>query len=118
MTMKMVNVFEAKAQLSELLDAAAGGERVVICKRNQPIAELRPVPAPRSGARPLGLAAGTLTVGPGFFESLPAGVLRDFEIPASDAEAVRGATRVAEPRHAPVGRGRARTPTRRPRTKR
>jgi prevent-host-death family protein len=117
MTMKMVNIFEAKAQLSELLDAAAAGERVVICKRNQPIAELRPVAAPRTGVRPLGLAAGAVTIGPGFFEPLPDGVLEDFEVPASDADAVRRATRVAEPPRRPFGSRRRPTPPRGRRTK-
>jgi antitoxin (DNA-binding transcriptional repressor) of toxin-antitoxin stability system len=118
MTMKMVNIFEAKAQLSELLEAAAGGERVVICKRNQPVAELRVVATPRSGARPLGLAAGSVTVGPEFFEPLPERVLEDFEMPASDAEAARRATRAAGPRRVRFGRSRPPAPTRSPRRKR
>jgi prevent-host-death family protein len=40
-----VNVYEAKAKLSELLDAAGSGQRVVICRHNQPVAELRPIEA-------------------------------------------------------------------------
>jgi antitoxin (DNA-binding transcriptional repressor) of toxin-antitoxin stability system len=31
MTMIVINIQEAKAKLSEYLDAVAGGERVVIC---------------------------------------------------------------------------------------
>lgn len=38
--MKRVNVHEAKSTLSTLL---ASGERVLICNRNVPIAELRPL---------------------------------------------------------------------------
>ena len=45
MTMKMVNINEAKAKLSEFLDAVAQGETVIICNRNQPVAELRAVGA-------------------------------------------------------------------------
>jgi hypothetical protein len=41
MTMIMVNIFEAKAKLSEYLEAVARGERVLICNRNRPVAELR-----------------------------------------------------------------------------
>ena len=37
-----VNVFEVKAKLSEYLDRAARGERIVICRHNKPVAELRP----------------------------------------------------------------------------
>src|SRR5437899_9242427 len=36
-----VNIFEAKAKLSEYLNRLKRGERVIICKRNHPIAELR-----------------------------------------------------------------------------
>jgi prevent-host-death family protein len=92
MTMKLVNIFEAKAQLSELLDQVSKGEQIVICKRNQPIAELRPVPAPRATPRPLGLAEGTFTVPPAFFAPLPEADLAAFE-----TEDPRSG-RVAEPR--------------------
>ena len=40
MTIIVINIHEAKAKLSEYLDAVAGGETVIICKRNRPIAEL------------------------------------------------------------------------------
>ena len=63
MTMIMVNIHEAKARLSEYLEAAERGERIVICKRNQPVAELKPIAAPIARTpRPFGLAKGTLTV--------------------------------------------------------
>jgi prevent-host-death family protein len=107
MTMKMVNIVEAKAQLSELLDQVSKGEQIVICKRNQPIAELRPVPAPRATPRPLGLAEDTFTVPPAFFEPLPEADLAAFE--AAGDEEPRSA-RVAEPRakYKPPARRRSR----------
>src|SRR5215831_7219403 len=43
MTMLMVNIAEAKAKLSEYVEAAARGERILICNRNKPVAELRAV---------------------------------------------------------------------------
>lgn len=46
MTMKHVNVAEAKAHLSYLMRLAASGERVVLCERNKPIVELVPVGKP------------------------------------------------------------------------
>jgi prevent-host-death family protein len=95
MTMKMVNIFEAKAQLSDLLDQVAKGEQVVICKRNQPVAELRPVAVPRATPRPLGLAEGTFTVPAAFFEPLPEAELLAFESPAGEQGA---ALHVAEGR--------------------
>ncbi len=39
--MVTINVAEAKAKLSKYLEMVERGERVVICRRNVPIAELR-----------------------------------------------------------------------------
>jgi antitoxin (DNA-binding transcriptional repressor) of toxin-antitoxin stability system len=41
--MLMVNIADAKAKLSEYVEVAASGERVLICNRNKPVAELRAV---------------------------------------------------------------------------
>lgn len=79
MTMIMVNVHEAKANLSEYLDAVERGERVVICRRNRPVAELRPSPADRREPRPIGLDRGRVTVSPSFFDPLPEDLLEAFE---------------------------------------
>ena len=79
MTMIVVNVHEAKAKLSEYLEAAERGETVVICRRNRPIAELRPSPAARREPRPIGLDKGRLTVPDSFFEPLPDDAIEAFE---------------------------------------
>jgi prevent-host-death family protein len=79
MTMIVVNIFEAKAKLSEYLDMAAHGERVLICKRNRPVVELHAVQSARTTPRPIGLARGRVTVPPSFFEPLPDDVLGGFE---------------------------------------
>jgi prevent-host-death family protein len=68
--MKKVNLYEAKAHLSALVDRVAEGETVLICRRNVPAAELRPVPRSRRTRRPIGLVP-HLTVPPSFFEPLP-----------------------------------------------
>jgi antitoxin (DNA-binding transcriptional repressor) of toxin-antitoxin stability system len=67
-----VSVADAKAKLSEYLEQALAGERVVICRHNTPIVELRAVEVARSESRPIGPLAGrpTFDVGPGFFEPL------------------------------------------------
>lgn len=54
MTITM-NVAEAKAKLSELLDAAAAGEHVVIARSGKPVVSLSPIAAPK--ARELGFMA-------------------------------------------------------------
>jgi prevent-host-death family protein len=83
--MIVVNIFEAKAKLSEYLDMAAHGERVLICKRNRPVVELHAVQSARTAPRPVGLARGRMAVPSSFFEPLPQGVLGGFEGAASPA---------------------------------
>ena len=78
MTMFKVNIHEAKARLSEFLEAVERGERVVICKRNRPIAELRAIAPARAAGRPLGDALSAFDVTPEFFEPLPDNVLDGF----------------------------------------
>jgi len=69
--MKKVNIHEAKARLSECLLAVEAGERVVICKRNRPIAELIKATGARTAPRPVGGASGRFTVPASFFAPLP-----------------------------------------------
>jgi prevent-host-death family protein len=52
--MLQANIHEMKAKLSEYLDAALRGERVVIARRNVPVAELRPIAQRPTAPRPLG----------------------------------------------------------------
>lgn len=96
MTMIVINIHEAKAKLSEYLDAVAAGERVVICKRNQPVAELTAVVQKRTEPRPIGGATG-IVIHPSFFDPMPDDFLDAFESgpiypevpsrPSRDAEA-------------------------------
>lgn len=74
-----INIHDAKTHLSHYLEAVARGETVVICKRNRPLAEIRPLPVPATAPRPIGLAKDLFTVSPAFFERLPDDVLGDFE---------------------------------------
>jgi prevent-host-death family protein len=76
--MKKVNLYQAKAQLSALVDRVAEGETVLICRRNVPAAELRPLPRPRRTRRPIGLVAG-FRVPASFFDPLPEDVVAAFE---------------------------------------
>lgn len=71
-----VNVQEAKAQLSRLLDAALAGEEVIIAKAGKPVVRLMPIPALK---RTPGAAAGKARLTDAFFEPLPEQVLRGFE---------------------------------------
>jgi prevent-host-death family protein len=105
MTMIMVNIHEAKARLSEFVEAASRGERVMICNRNRPVAELRPVAQP-SVERRLGTAAGSVTIRPSFFEPLPDDELDAFEGRTGERPST---SRVAEKKgNSQVPRGRRR----------
>ena len=85
MVMFKVNIYEAKAKLSEYLDRAARGERIVICRHNKPVAELRPVTEVRTEPRPIGPLPGrpTFEVPPSFFEPLSDDELKEWEGMAS-----------------------------------
>ncbi len=74
-----INVHEAQKHLSRYLDRVAAGETILLCRRNQPIAEIRPLPKRSGKRRPLGLAKGSFQVGEEFFEPLPQSIIGAFE---------------------------------------
>ena len=74
-----VNVAAAKARLSTYLDSVERGETVVLCRRNVPIAEIRPLPKLPRKERPVGIDRG-MQVPDSFFEPLPDEMLRAFGI--------------------------------------
>ena len=65
-----VNIHDAKTHLSKYLARVAAGETVILCNRNVPVAEIRPLPRRRTARRPVGLGRGTFQVPPTFFEPL------------------------------------------------
>jgi prevent-host-death family protein len=73
-----LNIHEAKTHLSRYLDRVAKGETIVLCKRNEPIAEIRVLPAVSRKPRPIGLAKGKWSTPKSFFEPLPNDVLAAF----------------------------------------
>jgi antitoxin (DNA-binding transcriptional repressor) of toxin-antitoxin stability system len=73
-----LNIHEAKTHLSRYLKRLAKGEGILLCKRNIPIAEIRPVPPQEKTKRPIGLAKGKFEVPPEFFEPLPPDVIASF----------------------------------------
>ena len=77
--MIQVNIHQAKTHLSRYVDRAVAGETVVLCRRNKPIAEIRPLRQPTAEPRPFGLAKGAFSVPPSFFEPLPDDEIAAFE---------------------------------------
>ena len=78
MVMIKLNVAEAKVRLSSCLDRVQQGETVIVCRRNVPTAELRPIPQSPDAQRPIGIDRG-MKVPDSFFEPLPEDVIEAFE---------------------------------------
>ena len=75
--MLVVNVSEAKTQLSRLLRLVEAGQEVIIARRDQPVAKLvryRPV-----GKRRFGAMKGKIKITDAFFEALPEDELKLWE---------------------------------------
>lgn len=77
--MKRINTHDAKANLSSYLKKLRRGERIIVCRRNVPIAEIRPLESEEPVQRAIGLAKGELSIPEAFFEPLPDAVLAGFE---------------------------------------
>jgi prevent-host-death family protein len=89
MVMIMVNIAEAKAKLSEFIDAVGRGEAVVICRHNRPVVELRSVEAPRLGKRDLSpMFPGEAFLTEAFFEPMTEAELREWEGPGETSARV------------------------------
>ena len=84
MSDKRLNIHEAKTHLSKHLASLGTGDRIILCRRNRPIAEIRPLSAPRSVPRPVGLGKGLVTIPESFFAPLPDEVLDLFDGGARD----------------------------------
>ena len=57
-----LNIHEAKTHLSKYLSKLEQGEKIVLCKRNVPIAEIVPIIKTSNGPRPIGLAKARVTL--------------------------------------------------------
>lgn len=78
--MTTINLHEVKSRLSHYARLVKAGETIILCDRNKPFAEIRPLPDHTKPApkRQLGLMKGMCPVGPEFFDA-DAEVQADFE---------------------------------------
>ncbi|HYZ39688.1 MAG TPA: type II toxin-antitoxin system prevent-host-death family antitoxin [Stellaceae bacterium] len=76
--MRTINIHAAKTQLSRLVDAAAGGEEIIIAKAGKPAARLGPLAGSQQKRR-LGILAGKLDVPEDFDAPLPDEIIEAFE---------------------------------------
>jgi len=73
-----LNIHEAKTHLSKYLAKLKVGDRILLCKRNQPVAQITPLPEAPVRPRPIGLAQGIFIVPRSFFDPLPQELLEAF----------------------------------------
>jgi antitoxin (DNA-binding transcriptional repressor) of toxin-antitoxin stability system len=73
-----LNIHEAKIHLSRYLEKLQKGKTLLLCKRNEPIAEIRPLPAHSNRNRPIGLAKAQLTIPVDFSDPLPEEIIQAF----------------------------------------
>jgi prevent-host-death family protein len=73
-----VSMFEAKTNLSKLVESALQGEEVIITsgRERKPLVRLVPIEDPQTKGRVPGMFKGVFEVGPEFFEPLPEEELR------------------------------------------
>ncbi len=68
--MNKVNIADARAHLSRYLARVEAGETITLCRRNVPVAEIRPLRTEPAEPRPIGIDRG-MSVPDSFFEPLP-----------------------------------------------
>lgn len=81
MTMISLNINEIKTYFSKYLAKVSNGETVIVCKRNIPIAEIKPIMTLPNKKRPVGLAGKEypdFQIGDAFFEPLPESIAAAF----------------------------------------
>lgn len=76
---RTVNLYEAKTQLSKLVEDAADGEEIVIAKAGQPRARLVPLRQPSKKRREPGGSKGQIWIADDFDDPLPGEILAGFE---------------------------------------
>ncbi|HKK18602.1 MAG TPA: type II toxin-antitoxin system Phd/YefM family antitoxin [Opitutales bacterium] len=68
--MTTININEAKTHLSRYAKRVRSGETIILCDRNKPFAEIRPLPQKKkSKKRQLGQLAGKIDFDDGFLEA-------------------------------------------------
>lgn len=76
--MTTVTIHAAKTTLSQLLARVEAGEEIILARGKEPVAKLVPFQPPASKRR-FGALKGSVSVGPEFFEPLPAPELDAWE---------------------------------------
>jgi antitoxin (DNA-binding transcriptional repressor) of toxin-antitoxin stability system len=76
--MQRVNIHEAKTHLSRYLAELKPGEKLIVCNRNEPVAEIQSLRGKKTRKPRIGVAKGLGEVPDSFFEPLPDDLLKAF----------------------------------------
>jgi prevent-host-death family protein len=76
--MSVINIYEAKTQLSKLIEQAASGKDVVIARGGKPVARLTRLDVPKRKLR-FGLLKGKIKIAVDFDAALPDEIIAEFE---------------------------------------
>jgi len=74
-----LNLHEVKDQLSKYIEMVESGETIIVCKRNVPVAEIRPIEKKEKRIPVLGSAAGKGKILKAFGEGMSRSELRQWE---------------------------------------
>ncbi len=77
--MNPVNIYDAKTRFSQLVDRAASGEDVVVCRNGKPIVRITRLEGGKKQRLVFGVLKGKLKIAPDFDAPLPPDVLTSFE---------------------------------------
>jgi prevent-host-death family protein len=77
--MKPVNIYDAKTRFSQLVDKAAAGEDVVVCRNGKPIARITRLEGRQKQRLVFGVLKGKVKIARDFDAALPPDVLASFE---------------------------------------
>jgi prevent-host-death family protein len=74
-----VNIYEAKTQLSKLVDLAAAGQEIIIARNGKPVARLTTIEQPKKKPIVYGLLQGKGWIADDFDAPLPEEIQKYFE---------------------------------------
>lgn len=77
--MSIISVQDIERDFLTFLRRVEAGESFLVVRGEHPLAEVRPVAAPVTQSRPIGLCASQFVVPPDFDRPLPDDVLKEFE---------------------------------------
>lgn len=76
--MNIVNIYEAKTRLSQLVDQVVSGKDVVVGRNGKPLVRITRLSVPKQRVK-FGVLKGKLRIAKDFDAPLPAEVVSDFE---------------------------------------